>query len=198
MLLRCYKLSDIREYEETSRESILDKLRSMRICDILDLISLGNGGCGEYEAGLILDNYLEDHSLTDVVNEIKSALLGDTSNVRNDDTIDVSEYDTLTDLYIRYSMELMSVGLGYSDIWGMNTKEIYKVFNSIIVKMENETNRELSNYHTLAAMVGQAVWGKLKRDAPKVKLSNEADTMEVANKLLQWANNINMGGGIHD
>ena len=47
---------------------------------------------------------------------------------------------------------------------------MYRVFNSICIKIQNETNRELSNYHTLAAMVGGAVWGKLQKDAPKVDM----------------------------
>ena len=70
----------------------------------------------------------------------------------------------------------MSVGLSYQEFWSMNTKEMYKVFNSIAVKIQNETNRELSNYHTLAAMVGGAVWGKLQKDPPRISIANkEAD-----------------------
>ena len=38
--------------------------------------------------------------------------------------------------------------------------------------MQNDTNRELSNYHTLAAMVGGAVWGKLQKEPPKVDMTS--------------------------
>ena len=72
----------------------------------------------------------------------------------SDGTFDITEYDSLTDVYIHFNMQLMSVGLSYSDFWNMNTTEMYKVFNSIVIKMQNEENRQLSNYHTLAAMVG--------------------------------------------
>ena len=73
----------------------------------------------------------------------------------------------------------MSVGLSYSEFWDMNTKEMYRVFNSICIKIQNETNRELSNYHTLAAMVGGAVWGKLQKDAPKVDMRPVNDNKDV-------------------
>ena len=76
-------------------------------------------------------------------------------------------------------MQLMSVGLGYSEFWAMNTKEMYRVFNSICIKIQNETNRELSNYHTLAAMVGGAVWGKLQKDAPKVNIAHVNNNKDV-------------------
>ena len=79
------------------------------------------------------------------------------NDVDDNDKIDITSYNSLTDLYTQFGMELMSVGLSYSEFWDMNTKEMYRVFNSICIKIQNETNRELSNYHTIAEMVGGAV-----------------------------------------
>ena len=167
---------DIKKYEQDSGNNILSFFYNISIDNILDLISLGNGCCSKERASEILDGYLEnDGTLLDAFIEIKYCLIGVGDNDDEDDNtdkIDITEYDSLTDLYIRYSMELMSVGLGYTEFWDMTTKEMYKVFNSIIVKLQNETNRELSNYHTLAAMVGGAVWGKLDKEPPKVDFGN--------------------------
>ena len=74
----------------------------------------------------------------------------------------------------------------------MNTKEMYSVFNSICVKMQNVTNRELSNYHTLAAMIGGAVWGKLQKEPPKVNLTQhqeEDNSLLIVNELSKIINN---------
>ena len=69
----------------------------------------------------------------------------------------------------------------------MTTKEMYKVFNSIAIKMQNETNRELNNYHTLAAMIGGAVWGKLQKEPPRVNIvkdNSEVEDMDVEDAIL--------------
>lgn len=179
MLVINYNLLDIKNYEQETGNSILAFFDDIKISNILDLIKLGNGNCSEEKASQLLDNYLEhDGTLVDAMLEIKKILIGVGNNEDIDseaDIIDISDYDSLTDLYITFSMQLMSVGLGYSEFWSMTTKEMYKVFNSILIKMQNETNRELRNYHTLAAMVGGAVWGKLQKEPPKVDLNTRAN-----------------------
>ena len=54
--------------------------------------------------------------------------------------------------------------------------------------MQNETNRELNNYHTLAAMIGGAVWGKLQKEPPRVDYSNQnrgdVEDMDVDDAIL--------------
>lgn len=179
MLVINYNLLDIKNYEQETGNSILAFFNDIKISNILDLIKLGNGNCSEEKASQLLDNYLEhDGTLVDAMLEIKKILIGVGNNEDIDseaDIIDISDYDSLTDLYITFSMQLMSVGLGYSEFWSMTTKEMYKVFNSILIKMQNETNRELRNYHTLAAMVGGAVWGKLQKEPPKVDLNTRAN-----------------------
>ena len=128
--------------------------------------------------------------------EIKEKLLGYGNNneidENSEDTVDITKYNSLTELYMHFNMQLMSVGLSYSEFWSMNTKEMYSVFNSICVKMQNETNRELSNYHTLAAMIGGAVWGKLQKEPPKVNLTQhqeEDNSLLIVNELSKIINN---------
>lgn len=176
MLIKHFYLKDIKKYEDETGNNILNFFNDIKFSYIIDLVRLGNNYCSEEQACNILDEYLENesNSIVSAMLEIKESLIGIGDNNDNDvddnDKIDITSYNSLTDLYTQFGMELMSVGLSYSEFWDMNTKEMYRVFNSICIKIQNETNRELSNYHTLAAMVGGAVWGKLQKDAPKVDM----------------------------
>lgn len=208
MLVRNYNSIDIKNYESKNNINILSFFNNPTINNILEMIKLGNGNCDDEIAANILDTYLEEHTFIDAVIEIKENLLGKGENNEQDsydnNLINITQYSSLTDLYIRYSMELMSVGLSYSEFWSMNTKEMFKVFNSIIIKIQNETNRELSNYHTLAHMVGSAVWGKLQKKPPQVEIKQEnnemidgLDSEDLANiaKIKAIAKKFNNKGG---
>lgn len=193
MIVRSFNLSDIKRYETDTGNNIISFFDDIKFSNILDLISLGNGNCGVEQASNILDEYLKTgKTYVDAVLEIKEALIGTGSNDENDeipesDKIDITKYESLTDLYITFSMQLLSVGLSYQEFWSMTTKEMYKVFNSIAIKMQNETNRELNNYHTLAAMIGGAVWGKLQKEPPRVNIvkdNSEVEDMDVEDAIL--------------
>lgn len=177
LLVRNFYLKDIKKYEDETGNNILSFFNDIKFSNMIDLIRLGNNNCSEEQACAMLEKYLanDSNSIVSVMLEIKENLLGIGDNSDNDvpdeDKVDITNYNSLTDLYTQFNMELMSVGLSYSEFWAMNTKEMYRVFNSICIKIQNETNRELSNYHTLAAMVGRAVWGKLQKDAPKVNMT---------------------------
>ena len=186
MLVRSFNLIDIKKYEQETGNNILEFFNNIKFDSILDLVVLGNGNCSKERAAEILDDYLinSDKTLLDAMIEIKDKLIGvgdnKTDETEDDDKIDLSKYSSLTDLYINFSMQLMSVGLGYTEFWNMNTAEMYKVFNSICIKIQNDTNRELSNYHTLAAMVGGAVWGKLQKEPPKVDMTSRQEYKDKA------------------
>ena len=177
MIVKNFYLKDIKKYEEDTGKNILSFFEDIKFSNLIDLIRLGNNNCSDKQAAEMLEKYLanDNNTIVSVMLEIKESLLGIGDNNDNDvpdeDKIDITNYNSLTDLYNNFNMQLMSVGLGYSEFWAMNTKEMYRVFNSICIKIQNETNRELSNYHTLAAMVGGAVWGKLQKDAPKVNMT---------------------------
>ena len=198
MLIKHFYLKDIKKYEDETGNNILNFFNDIRFSYIIDLVRLGNNYCSEEQACNILDEYLENesNSIVSAMLEIKESLIGIGDNNDNDvddnDKIDITSYNSLTDLYTQFGMELMSVGLSYSEFWSMNTKEMYSVFNSICVKMQNETNRELSNYHTLAAMIGGAVWGKLQKEPPKVNLTQnqeEDNSLLIVNELSKIINN---------
>lgn len=202
-LVRKFYLKDIKEYEDETGNSILKFFNDIKISNLIELIKLGNNNCEDDIAYRILDDYLsiEGNTILTAILEIKEKLLGtsetsDDELVDNNDIIDITKFESLTDLYTHFSMQLMSVGLSYSEFWAMNTSEMYSVFNSICIKMQNETNRELSNYHTLAAMIGGAVWGKLQKDAPRVDYTKnnieEDNSLEIVAKLKGLATNQNI------
>lgn len=189
MLIRNFNLIDIKNYEDETGNNILSFFNDIKFSNIIDLIKLGNGNCDDDRASRILEDYLkiEENNLLSAIIEIKEALLGvgdnENNDVPDDDKVDITKYDSLTELYTHFNMQLMSVGLSYSEFWAMNTKEMYRVFNSICIKIQNETNRELSNYHTLAAMVGGAVWGKLQKEPPKVNIAHVNTNKDVDDEV---------------
>lgn len=202
-LVRKFYLKDIKEYEDETGNSILKFFNDIKISNLIELIKLGNNNCEDDIAYRILDDYLsiEGNTILTAILEIKEKLLGtgetsDDELADNNDIIDITKFESLTDLYTHFSMQLMSVGLSYSEFWAMNTSEMYSVFNSICIKMQNETNRELSNYHTLAAMIGGAVWGKLQKDAPRVDYTKnnieEDNSLEIVAKLKGLATTQNI------
>lgn len=179
MLIRNFYLKDIKEYEDATGNSILSFFDKVTFSNIIELIMLGNK-CSETQACNILDDYMaekEENTMVSAMLEIKEKLLGigdnDDNTIDEKDKIDISKYNTLTDVYSEFGMELMSVGLSYSEFWSMSTKEMYRVFNSICIKMQNDTNRELNNFYILAAMVGASVWGKLQKEPPKVDIAKK-------------------------
>ena len=193
MLIRNFYLKDIRNYENNTGNNILEFFNTLNLNNIIELISIGNNNCTHKVAGDILDNYLEieGNTLLSALLEIKEQLIGvgdnDSNEVDEKDKIDITSYNSLTDLYTQFSMQLLSVGLSYSEFWSMTTKEMYMVFNSIAIKIQNETNSELNNYHTLAAMIGSAVWGKLQKEPPRidiVKKVNEDNDSDVDTEVL--------------
>ena len=198
MLVRNFNLKDIKEYEDSTGANILNFFNDISFSNLIELVKLGNGKCDEDLACRIIEDYLSipGNTLLSGILEIKEKLLGYGNNneidENSEDTVDITKYNSLTELYMHFNMQLMSVGLSYSEFWAMNTKEMYSVFNSICVKMQNVTNRELSNYHTLAAMIGGAVWGKLQKEPPKVNLTQhqeEDNSLLIVNELSKIINN---------
>lgn len=200
MLVHRFNLRDIREYEDEHNASILKYFDTIRVSNIIDLISLGNGKCSIEQASDILDKYLSSgHTLVDAMIEIRNMLVGeisDTDEEQVNNTISTTKYNSLTELYEFYCMQLMSIGFGYTEFWDLSTKSLYRVFNSINIKRQNEINQSLQLAHTQAALIGQAVWGKLQRKAPHVTLdkpkgTEDAEQLNMINKLVDFANRHN-------
>lgn len=203
MLVRRFNLKDIRDYEDETNESILEYFDHISVLNLLKLVSLGNSRCTLEEASKILDEYLQEHEFLDAVYEIRDKLIGkvrdDDSKEEIADSIDITKYNSLSELYDTYCMQLMSVGFSYSEFWDLSTNTLFKVFNSINIKRENEINQNLQLAHTQAALIGQAVWGKLQRKPPSVNLdkpiTNEEELEIAAINRLEKIFKIGKNGG---
>lgn len=169
MLVKRFNLREIKEYEEDTGTSILDLFNDvLGDNSLIELIKLGNKNCDDRRASDILDLYLESgNNYSQAFLEIKECLLGKDIE-EGEGGIDAKDYSSLTDIYNDLCMQLMSIGVSYGEFWNMTTKDMYRVFDSIKVKIQSDMQRQLNLNHTLAAMVGGAVWGKLDKEPPKV------------------------------
>jgi len=178
MLVKRFYVKDIKTFEEDSDISIIKLFESYSISNLISLVSLGNGNCSEEHASELIDTYLLNNDLIDAYSIVKICLLGNTEQeAENRDTVPANKYNNMTDIYSEMCMQLMSMGVTYSEFWSMTTKDIYKVFDSITTKVIQDTNKQLMIAHEQARMTGLAVWGNLEKDAPKVGAANKENDM---------------------
>lgn len=177
MLVKRYYMKDIRIYEEEHNISILDLFKTPKLCNLAELITLGNQGIDIENAYEMLDMYFnEEGDMLSAYEEIRDCLLG--KQTSDEDGIDSNKYKTMTDIYSDLCSNLMSVGIAYGEFWNMTTKEMYKVFDSIQIKVKNDLNRALQIAHISAGMTGAATWGKLQKNAPHIDITEDEDEDE--------------------
>lgn len=169
---KCY-LRDIRDFEESTNMNILDLFNCLSFNNLATLIRIFNKGVSEDDAYRMIDNYLEyeKKSPIDAFNEIKEALFGYKIDIEVEDDKcceDVTKYNFLSDFYMHLCMQLMSLGISYSEFWSLTTKEMYQVFNAIQRKIINDFNREMQMAYISAGLTGGAIWGKLPNEVPKI------------------------------
>lgn len=181
MVVRTFKLKDIKNYEETNRCSLLDFIYNPSILGTLALISLGNGCCGEEEATKILEDSLEKgYGLIDIYTEVRVQLFGEKSvdtEASSEDLIDISTFKTLTELYNSFYFNIFkgTNRVGYLEFWEMSTSDIYKLFDVINIQKVNELNERLYEIYMAAALNSAAVCGKLPKQVPTVKPATSKD-----------------------
>lgn len=181
---KCY-LKDIREYEDRTQINVVTFLETFSVDNIIQMLSIiYNNEDIEFICNLI-DEYIDDdHDYYDLYNEVRNILLGYDMNEQGNNTSenneeastfeDISSYKFLSDFYMHLCMQLMSLGMSYSEFWSLTTKEMYQAYSAIKQKMVIDYNRDMQNYHTLSLMIGGAVWGKGLKEAPHVDLDSVA------------------------
>lgn len=170
MLTKRFYMKDIREFEDESGISVLGLFSSMSISNLAILLMLGNPGMTEEQAYNAIDDYTDTNDILEAFTEVRTCLLGKEVDPNDEgSSINTTKYETMTDVYSDMCMNIMSVGISYTEFWGMTTKEMYKAFDGIANKVRNDMNRELSMQHTAAAMIGASVWGKLGKEPPKIE-----------------------------
>lgn len=187
---KCY-LKDIRDFEDKHKINILTLFEKVSFINLMQILSIFYKDLPEEELYKIIDEYLEDHSLNDFFIELRNTLLGydvdeDTKKRENSDieTIrgsyeDITSYKYLSDFYMHLCMQLMSLGMSYSEFWSLTTKEMYQAFEAIRQKMVMDYNRDMQVAHTQAALIGGAVWGKLAKEAPHIDMESLRDPDEM-------------------
>lgn len=171
MLVEKYYVKEIREYEEMTGISVISILKEQDFDGLVDLIRLGlpskptKDKCYD-----LLDNYLlQGHDLIDVFEEVRQCLFGDPVD-EDEEGINLSEFEYLTDAYNKMCFDIMSVGISYNEFWNFSTRDMYDAFNACTQKIENDINRQLSLAYNSAALIGASVWGKLPKKVPQVDL----------------------------
>lgn len=187
----CY-LKDIRDYEEKHKINILSLFEKVTFENLIQILNVFYKDLSEEELCQMIDNYLsEDNGVSDLFIELRNSLLGydvdkDIKRIKEDEEKDISgtyeditSYKYLSNFYMHLCMQLMSLGMSYSEFWSLTTKEMYQAFEAIQQKMVMDYNREMQVAHTQAALIGGAVWGKLSKEAPHIDIEDLRDPDEL-------------------
>lgn len=192
---KCY-LKDIREWEEKHQINLLSLFEKVSINNLIGILQVFYKDATDEQFCEMLDNYFinEGHSIDEAFIELRNALLGyketdkDVNNQEENDVTgsyeDVTQYKFLTDFYMHLGMQLMSMGVTYSEFWSLTTAEMYQVFNAIQQKSIMDFNKNMNEYHILAGLIGAGVWGKLPKDAPHINIEDLQDPDEIINTPL--------------
>lgn len=183
LINKCY-LKDIREYEERTGKNILRLFDKISISNMVTIIGIFNGNLSEDEIYIEIDKYLENNSIIDLYDELRNELLGykyqkssntDNNDNSTDNSEDITSYKFLTDFYMKLCMQLMALGITYSEFWTFSTGEMYQVFYGIQQKMVLDYNTSMQIAYNQAALIGSAVWGKLPSSAPRIESNRQDD-----------------------
>ena len=175
-----FNLKDIRDFEETTGESIIKIYKNFSLENMMTLVKLGNSNCDDTRAGDIIGEYTRlGYSLDDLYDEIKTGLFGpDDDHLDSENYLDLDNFRNFTDLLDTYCMQLWSLGVPYETFWSFNTNNLYKVFNSIQIKRQNEINQQLALSHLAAIQNAQAFAGKLPRKPMQVNFEDQLNTVD--------------------
>lgn len=188
MIVTSFKMKDIKEYENKTKESLISIIYNRpRFDTIVTLVSLGNQCNSRDEACELMDDYeSQGYSLLDIITDIRKLLLGEKSvdkNADEKDLIDVSEFKTLTEMYTSFYWKLKESGLGYNEFWDMTTTELYNAIDHINAYRIQKMNDELYKIYIAAGLDGAAAWGKLPKQAPQVQLPDKSKDKKEKSKV---------------
>lgn len=189
LVYQCY-LKDIKEYEQRTRKNILRLFDNLSVSNMVEIISIFFKGMTEEEACLLIDDYMMQNNkgIWDVFNELRDALLGysyledkkdredkeaeeNKSNLLYEGSAeDIKTYNFLSDYYMHLCMQMMSLGVTYTEFWSFTTKEMYIVFKGLEQKTKLEFNKQMQIAYLSAGLNAGAMLGKLPDEAPQMEL----------------------------
>lgn len=185
---KCY-LKDIRDYEDRTGTNILSLFENFSITNLIEIMCAMKPELDVDSCIAIIDNHFSNGgSIDELFIELRNVLVGyeivgdgTKENDENSNVENIENYKTLTDFYIHLSMQLMALGISYSEFWSLTTKEMYQVFGAIQQKSILEFNKQMQGYHILAGLIGGGVWGKLPKEAPYIDINDMKDPEEIIN-----------------
>ena len=197
MVNKCY-LKDIKDFEERTNINVLSLFESFSISNLILIFSIFYKDMQEQEICEIIDSlFSEGYTIEKIFIEIRDILLGykvEDNEIDEEDNIekpditgsfeDIRQYKFLSDFYMHLCMQLMSLGMSYSEFWSLTTRDMYKAFDAIQQKMVFDYNRQMQLAHSQAAMIGGAVWGKLDKKAPQIDIEELHNPDEIIDTPL--------------
>lgn len=190
MLIKRFALKDLKQLEfELEGLTILDVFKTSSIYGLVELIRIGNFNIDTEQAAMILQDYLDEgHTLVEAFKEVRDQLFPPDASGENRDQEAVEHFDSLTDMYNKYSLALAQAGMSISEFWDLETYVLYFWIDKVNAKLTADVNRQLQMSHTQAALIGAAFCGKLPHDAPKIKdTSRDNDLIEYNGKTMTLA-----------
>lgn len=185
---KCY-LQSIRKYEDRTQNNVINFLDNFSINNIIQLLCIIYDTENEDEICKIIDSYIsEDKDLFSLYEEVKDIILGyKSSEVENNTSTeneepsvieDVSNYKFLSDFYMHLCMQLMSLGMSYSEFWSLTTKEMYQAYSAIREKELYDMNKSLYLIWLQSGYTGAAFAGKLPKQAPQIDINEVMNNNE--------------------
>lgn len=185
---KCY-LKDIKEWEEKHQINVLSLFEVNTLENLMLILSIFYKDMPEDDLYQMIDSLFNSgYGILDLYIELRNVLLGYTVNKCDNDEEekedntgtfeDVRQYRFLSDFYMHLCMQLMSLGMSYSEFWSLTTCDMYKAFDAIQQKMVYDYNRQMQGYHMLAGLIGGGVWGKLPKEAPQINMEDLHDPDE--------------------
>ena len=192
MVTKCY-LKDIKDFEELHDINVLRLFERFSMNNLILLFSLFYKGMSDDDICKMIDSLFEQgYNVEKLFLYLRNILLGYKVKDREDDEDeqiekedktgtyeDIRQYDKLSDFYMHLCMQLMSLGMSYSEFWSLTTADMYKAFEAIQQKMVYDYNRQMQGYHILAGLIGGGVWGKLPKEAPQINMEDLHDPDEL-------------------
>lgn len=155
---------DIRNFEDEYNTNILTWFNdTLDIKKLVDIMIYFNHSNYDNQINRLKEYIEEGNTYVDAWLNIMDSFTGRKVDEQDTNSIEASKYDSLTELLYDMCKQMLQLGISYSEFWSMNTKEMYTVAEGLMDKQIDEFNKRQDERYIEAAMIGQAVWGKLKK-----------------------------------
>lgn len=178
MIVTRVYMRDVRLYEENNNINILKLFESISVENIITCLKLFNH-IDENEACDLLDKYMESDGIGYVYNALINAFIGydytedkNDKNDEDDDSVDLNKFNYMYEYYDNLCMQLMALGLSYSEFWNLSTREVYSTSKALQQKIVIDYNMASRLQYQQACLTASAFVGKLPKEAPHISMDS--------------------------